>query len=92
AAPRDARKDRLAAVIDWLIGWCADLARVRAGGAAAENGAFDERLRELARSVAGVALFGYHRSLLRQRSLLAHPLQPRLVVEALLIEYRALFG
>jgi DNA polymerase III subunit delta' len=92
AAPRDVRKDRLAAVIDWLIGWCADLARVRAGGAAAENGAFDDRIRELARSVAGMALFRYHRSLLRQRSLLAHPLQPRLVAEALLIEYRALFG
>ena len=91
-ASRDVRKDRLAAAIDWLIGWCADLARVRAGGAPAENGAFDERLRELAQSVAGMALFGYHRSLLRQRSLLAHPLQPRLVAEALLIEYRALFG
>ncbi|MDQ2915556.1 MAG: DNA polymerase III subunit delta' [Pseudomonadota bacterium] len=92
AAPRDARKDRLAAVIDWLIGWCADLARVRAGGAPAENAAFDAPLRELACSVAGLALFRYHRSLLGQRTLLAHPLQPRLVAEALLIDYRALFG
>jgi hypothetical protein len=49
-------------------------------------------LRELAASVAAVPLFRYHRSLLRQRALLAHPLQPRLVVEALLIDYRALFG
>ena len=37
-------------------------------------------------------LFRYHRSLLQQRALLAHPLQPRLVAEALLIDYRALFG
>jgi hypothetical protein len=29
--------------------------------------------------------------LLRQRALLAHPLQPRLVAEAVLIDYRALF-
>ena len=90
-APREARKDRLAAVIDWLIGWCADLARVHAGGVATENAAFDDRLRELARSVAAMALFRYHRGLLQQRTLLAHPLQPRLVAEALLIDYRALF-
>jgi len=30
--------------------------------------------------------------LLRQRALLAHPLQPRLVAEALLLDYRALFA
>jgi hypothetical protein len=41
--------------------------------------------------VAKVALFRYHRSLLGQRALLAHPLSVRLVAEALLIEYRALF-
>jgi len=46
----------------------------------------------LAPLVAGVPLFRYHRSLLDQRALLAHPLQPRLVAEALLIDYRALFG
>jgi DNA polymerase-3 subunit delta' len=92
AAPRDARRDHLAAVIDWLIGWCADLARVRAGGTPAENADFDAALHALARSVAGVPLFRYYRDLLRQRTLLAHPLQPRLVAEALLIDYRALFG
>jgi hypothetical protein len=42
--------------------------------------------------VAAIPLFRYHRSLLEQRALLAHPLQPRLVAEALLIDYRALFG
>ena len=91
AGSRDARKARLAAALDWLIGWCADVARVRAGGAPVENAAFDAPLRELARSVAGAALFRYHRNLLCQRSMLAHPLQPRLVAEALLIDYRALF-
>jgi hypothetical protein len=49
-------------------------------------------LRALAASVAPLRLFRYHRELLRQRGLLAHPLSPRLVAEALLIEYRALFG
>jgi hypothetical protein len=41
--------------------------------------------------VAPIALFRYHRSLLGQRALLVHPLQPRLVAEALLIDYKALF-
>jgi hypothetical protein len=42
--------------------------------------------------VARVPLFRYYQSLLQQRALLAHPLQPRLVAEALLIEYRDLFA
>ena len=31
AGPRESRKERLAAAIDWLVGWCADLARVPRG-------------------------------------------------------------
>jgi DNA polymerase-3 subunit delta' len=91
AVPREARRDRLAAIIDWLAAWCADLARVRCGGAAVANADFEAPLRSLARSVAALPLFRYHRSLLNQRMLVSHPLQPRLVVEALLIDYRALF-
>ena len=91
AVPREARKDRLAAGIDWLVAWCADLARARCGGAAVVNADFDVPLRSLARSVAALPLFRYHRSLLDQRTLVSHPLQPRLVAEALLIDYRALF-
>ena len=92
AGARDLRKDRLAAVIDWLSGWCADLARVRAGGMPLQNPDSSGELRALAGLVGPVALFRYHRRLLHQRALLAHPLQPRLVAEALLIDYRALFG
>jgi len=92
AAPRELRKERLAAVVDWLSGWCVDLAHVHAGSTAIENIPFEPALRELARSVAPLALFRYHRQLSRQRALLAHPLAPRLVAEALMIEYRALFG
>jgi hypothetical protein len=50
-----------------------------------------EPLTQLAPKVAAIALFRYHRTLLRQRALLSHPLQPRLVAEAMLIDYRALF-
>ena len=91
AAPRDERKARLAAAIDWLLAWCADLAAAEAGGAVTRNVDFADRIAGLARSVARISLFRYHRTLLDQRALLSHPLQPRLVAEALLIDYRALF-
>ena len=91
AGGKDQRKPRLAHVLDWLIGWTADLARVAAGGAARQNPDAVESLQRLATQVAPITLFRYHRALLQQRVLLAHPLQPRLVAEALLIDYRALF-
>ena len=88
---RDQRRERLAAAIDWLVAWSADLARVRVGGDAARNPERRTALTGLAPQVARLALFRYHRSLLEQRTLVGHPLQPRLVAEALLIDYRALF-
>ncbi len=91
AGARDARRARLARSIDWLLAWIADLMRVAAGGDAQWNPDFAAALARLAPRVAPVAAFRYHGSLLRQRALLAHPLQPRLVAEALLIDYRALF-
>ena len=63
-----------------------------AGGAARQNPDAARALSVLASRVAPVPLFRYHRSLLRQRALVAHPLVPRLVAEALLIDYRGLFG
>ena len=92
AAGREARRARLAQVIDWLLGWTSDLARVGAGGAARQHPDAARVLEALASRVAPFALFRYHRSLLRQRALVAHPLAPRLVAEALLIDYRGLFG
>ena len=62
---------------------------------AADRRDFTRRRRDalaaLATRVAPVPLFRYYQSLLQQRALLAHPLQPRLVAEALLIDYRDLF-
>ena len=92
AAGKDERRARLAWVIDWLIAWTSDLARVGAGQAAKQNPDASRALSVLAPQVAPVSLFRYHRSLLGQRALVAHPLVPRLVAEALLIDYRGLFG
>lgn len=89
---KDERKARLAHAIDWLIAWSADLARVAAGGTPRQNPDAARALAALAERVAPVALFRYHRSLIQQRALAAHPLSPRLVAEAVLIDYRSLFG
>jgi DNA polymerase-3 subunit delta' len=91
AGGKDERRARLAWVIDWLIAWTADLARIAAGGSARQNPDAASALSVLTRRVAPLPLFRYHRSLLQQRALLAHPLVPRLVAEALLIDYRGLF-
>lgn len=91
AAPKDERKLRLAWALDWLGAWTADLARVAAGGAPSRNPDHAPALAALAPAVAPVALFRYHRAVLRQRARIAHPLQPRLVAEAMLIGYRELF-
>jgi DNA polymerase-3 subunit delta' len=91
AAPRDERRERIATLVDWLLGWCGDLALARAGVPPRRNGDHAAALARLANAVAPLPLFRYHRALLRQRGLVAHPLQPRLVAEALLIDYRSLF-
>jgi DNA polymerase-3 subunit delta' len=91
AAPKDQRRERLGQIIDWLLAWTADLSRVAAGGMPVRNVDFASAFDPLANTVAPVPLFRYHRTLLRQRAWVTHPLQPRLVAEALLIGYRELF-
>jgi DNA polymerase III subunit delta' len=91
AGGKDERRARLAHALEWLIAWTADLARVAAGDAVRQNPDAEAPLQRLAAQVAPIALFRYHRTLLRQRAMLAHPLQPRLVAEAVLLDYRALF-
>jgi DNA polymerase-3 subunit delta' len=89
--PREERKQRLGLAIDLLGAWTADLARVAAGGTPLRNPDFAAALTALATAVAPIPLFRYHQSLSRHRALVAHPLQGRLVAEALLIGYRELF-
>jgi DNA polymerase-3 subunit delta' len=91
AGGKDERRARLAHALEWLIAWTADLARVVAGDTVRQNPDAGAPLQHLAAQVAPIALFRYHRTLLRQRAMLAHPLQPRLVAEAVLLDYRALF-
>ena len=89
---RDERKARLADVVYWLLTWTADLAATASGGAPRFNPDRQDTLALLGARVARLKLFRYYQTLLRQRALLDHPLQPRLVAEALLFEYRAMFA
>jgi DNA polymerase-3 subunit delta' len=91
AGGKNERKPRLAHAVEWLVAWTADLARLSAGAGARLNPDAAAALARLAPRVAPAALFRYHRRLLAQRALLAHPLSPRLVAEGLLIDYQALF-
>ena len=49
---------------------------------------FADRLVRLGAEVAPQGILRYHRSLLRDRALLSHPLNPRLVAEQVLFGYR----
>ena len=88
---KEERKAVLADVVYGLLTWSADLAASASGGTPRFHPELREPLARLATRVARLALFRYYRKLLRQRALLGHPLQPRLVAEALLFDYRALF-
>jgi DNA polymerase-3 subunit delta' len=88
---KDERKAQLAAVVYWLLTWVADLAASSSGGDPRFNPDRRDGLAQLGGKVARLKLFRYYQTLLRQRALLGHPLQPRLVVEALLFEYLGLF-
>ncbi len=92
AAGKDERKARLAAALDALVAWTADLARVAAGAPPERLPGRAAALAALAPRVARIDLCRYHREVLFQRAWIAHPLQPRLVAEALLDRYRTLFA
>ena len=92
AAPKEERKNALADAVYWLLTWTSDLAAVASGGVPRFNPDRGDALAGLAHRVARVPLFRYYQTLLRQRALLGHPLQPRLVAEMLLFEYRLLFA
>ena len=89
---REERKAKLGEALYWLLTWMADVAAVERGGAPRFHPDQLDALHGLAARVARPGLFRYYRTLLRQRSLLGHPLQPRWVAESLLVEYRGLFA
>ena len=100
SGPRALRKARLQAWVDWLTTWSYDLAAMATLAAAAPGTAAQPRyhldfagpLSALASQVAPLAILRYHRTLLEDRALLSHPLNPRLVAENALFGYRMAMG
>lgn len=88
AGARAVKKARLQAWFDWLATWSFDVAACAAGAAPRYHLDFAPQLSRLAVTVAPLAILRYHRELLRDRALLSHPLNSRLVAENALIGYR----
>ena len=91
AGGKDERRARLAHALDWLIAWTADLARIAAATRRDRIPTRQPRSSVWPRRWRRSRCFAIIGPLLRQRAMLAHPLQPRLVAEAVLLDYRALF-
>ena len=88
AVAKPQRKETLARWCDWLCAWTHDLAALAGGGEVRFNPDFREALLRLVGEADRIRLQRFYRILLEQRALLAHPLQPRLVAESLLLQYR----
>jgi DNA polymerase-3 subunit delta' len=81
--------DRLSVerVIHWMQTWVHDLARVKLAGEPRHHPDFAAALQARARAADVEALFALDRELASARRLAAHPLNPRLVAEHLLMAY-----
>lgn len=74
-------------MIYWMQTWVHDLVRVRLAGDARHHGDFGPALQARARAASLEALFDLERTLTDARRLSAHPLNPRLLAEHLLMAY-----
>jgi DNA polymerase-3 subunit delta' len=88
SGPRALRKERLQHWFDLLATWTYDLAACAQGLAPRYHPDFAQQLAALAATVAPRSVLRYHRTLLTERTLLSHPLNPRLVAENALYGYR----
>jgi DNA polymerase-3 subunit delta' len=91
AVPRNDRRARLALVLYWLAGWTADLSAAAVGGKPRYCPDFGRELAALGRVSPPRAVSRLYREVLRETGLASHPLSPRLVLERLLLQYRAVF-
>ena len=73
--------------IHWMQTWVHDLARVKLAGSPRHHPDFTAALQARARATDAEALFALDRELAAARRLAAHPLNPRLVAEHLLMAY-----
>jgi len=82
----------LSEVVIWLQKWVYDLLRMRSGAAPRYHPGESARLARLARPLDPIAVARFARKVAEARALALHPLNPRLMLEDLLIQYRELAG
>jgi DNA polymerase III subunit delta' len=86
-------RTRVERTIHWMQTWTHDLIRMKLAGDARHHPEHAAQLRARARAADVEALFALERELAEARRLAAHPLNPRLVAEHLLMAYnRATLG
>jgi DNA polymerase-3 subunit delta' len=75
-------------VIHWLQQWCYDLASARLAGKVRYHPELAEHIANLAGKIDAFDLLRYQKELLVARREAAHPLNPKLLFESLLLSYR----
>ena len=80
-------RTNLERTIWWLQTWVHDLVRARLAGDVRHHGDHSAAVLARARNVDLAALFDLERELIEARRLAAHPLNPRLLTEHLLVAY-----
>lgn len=90
AAVERQRELPLALAVEWMQKWSFDLARCRAGNKVRYNPDFAQALARLAERVGTVEIVRFYRYMLVLRRIAAHPLNPRLFLEEMLLSYAGL--
>lgn len=82
----------LADLVGWLQRWSYDLLLARATGQVRYHTGQQKAVSETASACAPASIAAYLRTLAQARALARHPLNPKLFVEDLLLQYRRLIG
>jgi DNA polymerase-3 subunit delta' len=77
-------------LVGWLQRWSFDLLLARTSGQVRYHVGYEQTLLEISRRCEPTSVAGYLRQLAQARALARHPLNPKLFVEDLLLQYRRL--
>jgi DNA polymerase-3 subunit delta' len=77
-------------VVGWLQKWAADLVRHKVTGEVRYNPDYAEAVAKAATGIALPEALRFQRHMVRQQRIISHPLNARLFLEQLLLDYRAL--
>src|SRR4029077_4704228 len=92
ALPEAVQRVPLVGFVGWLQRWSFDLLLARATGRVRYHTAQEKLIAEIALRCQSRSIAAYLRRLAQARSLARHPLNPKLFVEDLLLQYQRLVG